>query len=584
MLTRPSLIFKGIAFQAFLLLILFSCSSVEKVTERADNNNLSTHDKQMIEHLFYEAQKYKITDNPERSAEKFHSILSIDPSMDVAHFELAQYYYENNDIDRAHYHISRAADINPANHWYKKKLAGILSEKSEFVKAAEIYEDLIELFPGQKSYYDSALEMYMEAGEFSKALKILDNIEDLTGPNIQINFRRFQIHAYAGNREKALEQLKLLVEKNPDDVRFLEILANTYRQGADYDDAYEVYYRILEMQPTHASAQLALLNYYLRQNNREKVHEFTLEIIENPEIEADQKIQVHYEVFLSRGLPEGESDIALELAGELAGKYPESGAANALYGDVYYQLDDLKNAEKYYLKSLEVEKSVLPVWQNLFFIYLELGDFAALRDITDEAGEYFPNQGEIFFFNGIAQRELSYYQKAIHAFETALNLVFDNEVFRSEIYVQLADAWYQKKEYRKADNSFEKALELNPDNSVALNNYSYYLAMRNENLEKALAMSERSLELRPDNAAYMDTYGWINFQMGEYETAREWIKKALEIEPESVEITDHYGDVLYMLGKKEEAIRYWRKALDLSDNDDNIIRKIETGTLHEPEN
>ncbi len=568
--------------------VLTSCTAIERISESQNNEpaeELTPDAKQKIDHLFYEGQKQKVTGTHSRAAENFRNILQINPNMDVAHYELAIYYRNEGEVDRAEYHIKRASEIDKSNHWYKNMHASILSERSEYTKAGAIYEELAEQFPQQRKYYEQAIEKYSEGNAFRKALKVIDKMESRHGYSSPVGFKKFQIYSLMGEEEKAVKELEKLISQHPGDVRFLELLANTHRHNEDYDAAYRVYRQILEKDPNHATSQIALLNYYNQQEQRDKVLEQTEIIIENETIEVDRKIQIHYQVFLRQGvIPEGESETALRFAREIAGQYPAKSPARALYGDVYYQMDSLPEARNQYMKALENDKDVFAVWQNIFFIDLELGDFEALAEITAEAADFYPNHGEVYYFNGLANRETGNYNQSIESFETALSLVFDDDNFRSEIYVQLADSWYQKKNYEKADEHFEKALEIYPDNAVALNNYSYYLSLRNENLEKALEMSGRSLELNPENAAYMDTYGWIKFQMGEYETAREWIAKALEKEPESEEIADHYGDVLYMLGDKEKARKYWEKAHSLSDNNEKIKRKIETGTLHEPEN
>ncbi len=81
--------------------------------------------------------------------------------------------------------------------------------------------------------------------------------------------------------------------------------------------------------------------------------------------------------------------------------------------------------------------------------------------------------------------------------------------------------------FADSDKAYDKALAMEPDNAGTLNNYAYYLSVRNEQLEKAERMSKRSLELAPGAATYMDTYAWILFREEKYAEARIWIEKAL---------------------------------------------------------
>ena len=562
------------------------CQTIENITggdeeDKSEERELSRQDQQHIDNLFFDAQKQKIIGNPDRAAEKFREIINIYPGMDVAHYELALIYYKNENDEEALYHIERAVEADQtSNNWYKELYAQILEVTGDYQKAADIYTELIEKRPGRKSYYEDAVQMLIEAGEFEKALEITGQLESRFGESPQIGFNRYQIYLRMRENEKAVQEVEKMIDKNPGDVRFLELLANTYRRNNNPEQAYDVYHRILEDHPNHLSSQVALLDYYQRNNQHEKLPELTEKIIANPEAEMDQKVQIYYETFLSRG-PENlpEPEVAIEQAKALTDLYPDAAETRSLYGDVLYQFDKLENAQEQYLKSVEIQSDVFPVWQNLFFISLELNDFEKLKEITSEAEIYFPNQPEVFYFSGIAHRELDEFETSIDKLETAAGLIVDNNEFRSEIYGQIADTWYMLDEFEKMTENFERALDLNPENAVALNNYSYYLALKNQNLDKAKEMSGKSLELSPENPAYLDTYGWILFRMGKYEEAEEWISKAIEIDPESKEIIDHYGDVQYKLGNTDEALKYWEKAHSLSDNSQEIKEKIEQQTI-----
>jgi Tfp pilus assembly protein PilF len=119
-----------------------------------------------------------------------------------------------------------------------------------------------------------------------------------------------------------------------------------------------------------------------------------------------------------------------------------------------------------------------------------------------------------------------------------------------------------------SDRAYLEALEIEPDEPLLLNNYSYYLSLRNIRLEEALELSALAVEQQPENSAFLDTYGWINYKMGNYSEAKKWIQKSIEFtDAPSPTVLEHYGDVLYKLGEKEEAVTYWKKALEAAQDD-----------------
>ena len=116
---------------------------------------------------------------------------------------------------------------------------------------------------------------------------------------------------------------------------------------------------------------------------------------------------------------------------------------------------------------------------------------------------------------------------------------------------------------------------MDPTNAYAMNNYSYYLSLRNEYLEKAKEYSAMSNNIEKTNASYMDTYAWILYQLKEYKSAKDWQEKALRnsdlLDPV---MFDHYGDILYRLGDVENAVKSWMKAKEKGENSNVLNKKI----------
>lgn len=109
-----------------------------------------------------------------------------------------------------------------------------------------------------------------------------------------------------------------------------------------------------------------------------------------------------------------------------------------------------------------------------------------------------------------------------------------------------------------------------------MNNYSYYLSLRGENLDRAAEMSKQSLEIEPDSPTYMDTYAWILFRQEKFTEARQWIEKALQY-PEAQKnpnVLEHYGDILFNLKEVTKAVEYWQMAKDKGASSVGLVRKI----------
>ena len=136
-------------------------------------------------------------------------------------------------------------------------------------------------------------------------------------------------------------------------------------------------------------------------------------------------------------------------------------------------------------------------------------------------------------------------------------------------------------EYDKSSKAYEAVLQGDPTNDYVLNNYSYFLALRQERLDYAQQLSTRLLELDPNNANYLDTHGWVLFESGEYKQARKYIEKAIEAGAKSGEVVEHYGDVLFKLGEVDEAVKQWQKAKGMDDTSEILDKKIADRTWYE---
>ena len=136
--------------------------------------------------------------------------------------------------------------------------------------------------------------------------------------------------------------------------------------------------------------------------------------------------------------------------------------------------------------------------------------------------------------------------------------------------------------YPESDNAYDLALQLDPDNVAVLNNYAYYLSLRNNKLDKAEKMAKHANELQANVSSYEDTYGWILYREAKYEEAKKWIEMAITNGAiHNPVILEHFGDVMYKLGNTDQAYEYWNKALKEGKGSPLLEKKINDKKLYE---
>jgi len=144
---------------------------------------------------------------------------------------------------------------------------------------------------------------------------------------------------------------------------------------------------------------------------------------------------------------------------------------------------------------------------------------------------------------------------------------------------QLADArfqlgvyFYEIERFDDAERELRAAFRLNPRHARALNFLGYSLAERKLKLEEALEMVERALEVDEWNGAYLDSLGWVYYQLGRYEAAREPLQRAARELPRDATVLEHLGDLWVELGRPEDALIAWGGALESEPADPDGLR------------
>lgn len=120
----------------------------------------------------------------------------------------------------------------------------------------------------------------------------------------------------------------------------------------------------------------------------------------------------------------------------------------------------------------------------------------------------------------------------------------------------------------------KKIYELNPKDPVSNNNYAYSLAEDGKDLNKAQELIGKAIKEDPNNANFLDTNGWILFKLGENDAALEYIKKSISLDSTNYESFLHLGDIYFEIGDIDSAKKAWLRGLEIDKNNDILIRRL----------
>lgn len=573
----------------FIAIVFIFCASVfstEKLQAQKKNKtttveSLSAEDQEKVNTYFFEGIRQKNVDNNEAAIRSFEKVTSISPSNDAAYFELGLLYTKQKNYREAAVNLAKAAELKPENEWYLNSYAKALENTNNYKSAQEVYEELVKKNPERIELYFDLASVKIYQNDYKGAIKTYDEVEKRIGINEDLIAQKQKIWLKLGKVDKAAEEAMRLIASQPTEVRYKMNLAEIYLSNNKLDKAIVILEDIISTDPNNSFVQLALADYYREKKDDAKSYEFLKKAFANPDLNIDQKIRILSPYFSLLNDAKVMSR-ALELASLLVKAHPTEAKATAIYGDFLYQDKQLEKAQEAYEQTIAIDKKVFAVWQNLMFIEVDLQNYSALLKTSNEAIELFPAQQIVHYLNAIAKSQTKDYEGAVVSYKNALMLGLPNKETEAQIYAGMGDAYHSLKKHKESDEAYDKALSVKPDDPYVLNNYAYYLSLRNERLEKSLEMSARSNELLKNNSSFLDTYAWILFQLKRYPEAQVWIEKAMNAGgSKSSTIVEHYGDILYFQEKKEEAVLKWESAAKLAEPSETLRKKIQDKKYYE---
>ena len=563
----------------FLMLPAFMTFSQKKKKDEDDYTpidvtELSAGEVLKAESMIIDAQRELMLENYFKSLEIFKSALEITPDDPVINFKIAEILTKNGDNSGALVYATKASELDSSNKYYLLLTAEIHKSLSNYKEATKLYQRMIDTIDGTEEYLFDLAILYQFQGEDKKALETYNRAESVFGMNEIVLREKQKIYLKNKDYEGLVNDWDKLIEENPGEDRYtielIEFLIS-------HDMMSEAKERIESLGPNR-ERDLLLSQIALAEGNVTEAIELVKSTMKAKEINHTSKLQMLNRL-LQSAISTEDFDMVMSLAEILAGQYPSIYEVQAYTGDVMFQLENKEKARSYYLKAVRIDPANYGTWQNILQIEAGLNEYDSVIVHAEKALEYFPNQAPLYYFGGTGYLINKDYKRSIQLFDQGKKYATDNGL-KTIFYGQMGDAYNSLKQYNKSYEAYNQALVADPENDHVLNNYSYFLSLRNEDMDKAVTMSTRLVELHPDNPTYLDTHGWVLYTLEKYEEALVYLRKAADLQEDGT-VIEHYGDVLYKLGKIDEAVKQWKRASLLNDASKNIEKKIAERKLYE---
>jgi tetratricopeptide (TPR) repeat protein len=578
LVSRLSLLLAG-----FCCIVGTSCRTGKKVASHSVPRQTyvikdTTLLQQRADSLFFSAERSKILGDYRTAITQFSDYLRLKRNNPTAYYELSRLFIEVRNPQYALGFARRAVSLDSTNKWFQITLADAFGVNSEFDSAAVVYDRLWQRYPENDEYLYNKGMFLAKADKAEDALVVFDSLEAKAGLVEELAFQKQRLYLKLNRIEEAAAEVHKLINQNPDDVRYYLILGDIYNSNDRVEEATAIYNEVLERDSVNPRALIALSGYAKKAGNDSLYWSYLTKAFSNPDYNIDEKVAYVYPYLQMQKVDSSKLREGLSLARLVMQAHPEEAKAYALCADMYSQAGLLDSALIEYNNAVTLDSTRFTVWYQLMWIYSRKEDSNSLLKVSSVVAERFPKEFMGHYFKGVANFLLQNYPASIDALNMALQVGNGNgdKNTRADVFSLLGDAYHATGQHSQSDSSYDKALALKPDDALVLNNFSYYLSLRGEQLNKAESMSKRSLELEPESTNFMDTYAWILFRMARYEQAKEWMEKALQSEDarQNPNMLEHYGDILFNLHEVDKALEYWQLAKQKGANSVGLTRKI----------
>ncbi|TAE34117.1 MAG: hypothetical protein EAZ91_01545 [Cytophagales bacterium] len=538
------------------------------------------------ETLFAEGMKFMMTDEPTKALAQFEKLLKQRPNNAAAHYATAQALVKTGKVTEALPHATKAYELDKTNKYYTLQLSELYVKQKRYAEAEVLYENLLKLSNDNMEYGVELAAIYLFDDKPDKALDTYNRVEKALGLNEEITRQKQRIYLKQNKVDKAVEEAERLVAYEPGDPDYLIEGAELLMANDRDDQAIGWLDRALKLNTESPQAHVLLAEIYRKKGDMARARKELDYVFANPNLEAGLKARILSSyVGLSDNSPGSQQD-ALKLAQELAKTHPKDARSQIMLADLLAQQGKKAEARDLYAKAARLDGSTYEVWGALLQLDGELNQVDSLLVHSQQALELFPNQGLLWYSNGSANLYKRKYTEAVEALEESRKLLSNApsaelEAMLKAVNAQLGDAYNGLGDHAKSDEAYENVLKADPKNDHVLNNYSYFLSLRNDKMPRALEMSTRLVQQNPNSATYLDTHAWVLYVMKDYAQARTFLEKALAADPNGVSgtIIEHYGDALFKLGEKDKAVEQWKRAKQKGETSQQLDKKIASGTL-----
>lgn len=496
--------------------------------------------------------------------------------MGVAKFERTSFEH-TDELTAALAQMRKHVEAHPEDKYEARLYAHAAFLVNQYQEGLRVLNIQHQLHPQDDNLLSTMADAYEKTSDYQKALAIYDTLQQWQGQSVELSSAKLKAYQALNDTTGAIHEMRALLASAPTNADYNLAMGKMLFMFGYRDSAMVYYDKAQQYEPDNGLTYLTKAEYYLALGDTLNYDRQTYQALVSTDLDVESKLQIlvnYTKTLLSAKDTTHRTDHLFDV---LIEQHPLEPQIRVLYSEYLMFIDNNEGAAEQIDYALNLDPTNKELWTRLMAYYLYAGNYEKAIEVGDKAIRLNPDNVELYSYLGSSCYSVKQYDKAIEVYDKALAILDSTQVDdRSNLLSGKADVKFAMGDTIAAFALYDQSLDLNPDNPGTLNNYAYFLALSNRDLDKAERMSAKTIVEDAANPTYLDTYAWVFYMRKEYTMAQLYIEMAINNEEQPTsELFEHYGYILLANGDKQKALEQWRKAIELKPDNEQLVKQIE---------
>ena len=496
--------------------------------------------------------------------------------MGVAKFERTSFEH-TDELTAALAQMRKHVEAHPEDKYEARLYAHAAFLVNQYQEGLRVLNIQHQLHPQDDNLLSTMADAYEKTNDYQKALAIYDTLQQWQGQSVELSSAKLKAYQALNDTTGAIHEMRALLASAPTNADYNLAMGKMLFMFGYRDSAMVYYDKAQQYEPDNGLTYLTKAEYYLALGDTLNYDRQTYQALVSTDLDVESKLQIlvnYTKTLLSAKDTTHRTDHLFDV---LIEQHPLEPQIRVLYSEYLMFIDNNEGAAEQIDYALNLDPTNKELWTRLMAYYLYAGNYEKAIEVGDKAIRLNPDNVELYSYLGSSCYSVKQYDKAIEVYDKALAILDSTQVDdRSNLLSGKADVKFAMGDTIAAFALYDQSLDINPDNPGTLNNYAYFLALSNRDLDKAERMSAKTIVEDAANPTYLDTYAWVFYMRKEYTMAQLYIEMAINNEEQPTsELFEHYGYILLANGDKQKALEQWRKAIELKPDNEQLVKQIE---------